>query len=125
MAETSRFFGPVLKYLFPNASEEILQSIHVVIRKFAHFTEYSLLAFFAVRAVARSWFNFRGQLRHLFPLVLVAVVASADELNQSFDPARTGLVSDALLDIVSGGVMIGLLWLLKWPHSMVVTDERP
>ena len=116
MAETSRFIGPVLKYLFPSASEEILRSIHVVIRKIAHFTEYSLLAFFAVRAFASSSLKARGQLIYILPLALVVVVASADEINQSFDEARTGLASDALLDIASGVVMIAMLWLIKWPR---------
>ena len=116
MAETSRFIGPVLKYLFPSASEEILRSIHVGIRKIAHFTEYSLLAFFAVRALASSSLKTRGQLIYILPLALVVVVASADEINQSFEVARTGLASDALLDIASGAVMIGILWLIKWPR---------
>ena len=116
MAETNIFIGPILKYLLPSASPETLRAIHVVIRKLAHFTEYSILALFAVRAVANSYINTRGQWRYILPLVLVAVVASADEINQSFEVARTGLASDALLDIASGAVMIGILWLIKWPR---------
>ncbi len=122
MAATSRFIGPLVKFFLPNAPDETLRSIHVVIRKLAHFTEYSLLAFFAVGAIARSSYNFRGYLQYLQPFILVAIVASVDEINQSFDTARTGLASDALLDIASGGVMIGVLWLLKWPRPLARSD---
>ena len=116
MAETNIFIGPILKYLLPSASPETLRSIHVVIRKLAHFTEYSILALFAVRALANSSIHSRGKWRFILPLALVAVIATADEINQSFDVARTGLASDALLDIASGAVMIGILWLIKWPR---------
>jgi VanZ family protein len=120
MAETSRFIGPVLKYLFPNASEETLHAIHVAIRKMAHFTEYSLLAFFAVRAVST---DIRGKMRYILPLILVAVIASADEINQSFDVARTGLPSDALLDIASGAVAIAIFWLIRWPRLAAEPEQ--
>jgi VanZ family protein len=123
MAETSRFIGPILKYLLPNASEETLRAIHAVIRKLAHITEYSLLAFFAVRAIAAT-LNVRSRMRYILPLVLVAVVASADEINQSYDAARTGLPSDALLDVASGAIAIAIFWLLKWPRLVVGRDEQ-
>ena len=123
MAETSRLIEPILKYLFPNATAETLHAIHVVIRKLAHFTEYSLLAFFAVRAVAAS-LNIRCQMRYILPLVLVVIVASADEINQSFDVARTGLSSDALLDIASGASAIAIFWLMKWPRLSVEPERH-
>ncbi len=123
MAETSRFIGPVLKYLFPNATEETLHAIHVVIRKLAHFTEYSLLAFFALRAIATP-LNVRSHIRYVLPLILVIVIASADEINQSFDAARTGLPSDALLDIASGAIAIAIFWVMKWPRLSVGPERH-
>ena len=123
MAETSRFIGPVLKYLFPNATEETLHAIHVVIRKLAHFTEYSLLAFFAVRAIATS-LSVRSHIRYVLSLILVIVIASADEINQSFDSARTGLPSDALLDIASGAFAIAIFWFMKWPRQSVGPERE-
>ena len=127
MAETSRFIGPILKFLLPNAPEETLRAIHAVIRKIAHVTEYSLLAFFAVRAMTAA-FGIRSKMKYILPLILVAVIASADEINQSFDPARTGLASDALLDTASGAVAILIFWLLKWPRMAAereqCTDDR-
>lgn len=123
MAETSRFIEPILKFLLPNTSEETIRSIHAVIRKIAHVTEYSVLAFFAVRAMA-SAFDIRSKMKYILPLVLVAAIASADEINQSFDVARTGLPSDALLDTASGAVAIIIFWLLKWPRLGVRTNDR-
>ncbi|HEX3100770.1 MAG TPA: VanZ family protein [Pyrinomonadaceae bacterium] len=123
MAETSRFIGPILKFLLPNASDETLRAIHAVIRKAAHVTEYSLLAFFAVRAMAAA-LDIRSKMRYILPLILVAAVASADEINQSFDVARTGLPSDALLDTASGAVAIIIFWLMKWPRPVVERESR-
>lgn len=115
MAETSRFVGPILKFLFPNISEETLAVCHAFIRKTAHFTEYALLAFFAVRALARSSVASLRNLRYLLPLILVALVASMDEFNQSFESSRTGSGWDVLLDVSGGAAMMTILWLIERP----------
>jgi VanZ family protein len=39
------------------------------------------------------------------------MVASLDELNQSFDPTRTGSIYDVLLDIAGGSTMAAVIWL--------------
>ena len=118
MAETSRFVGPILKFLFPNISDETLAVCHAIIRKTAHFTEYALLAFFAIRALARSSIASLRNLRYLLPLILVALVASMDEFNQSFESSRTGSFRDVLLDFTGGLTMIVLMWILgkRSPH---------
>ena len=113
MAETSRFVGPILKFLFPNISDETLAVCHAIIRKTAHFSEYALLAFFAVRALTRSSVASLRNLRYLLPLIQVALVASMDEFNQSFESSRTGSFRDVLLDISGGVVMVAILWLIE------------
>ena len=116
MSQTSLFIRPLLKFLFPTAPEETLQIYHGYIRKSAHFAEYALLAFFAVRAFARSSLTNLRNLRYLLPIVLVAVIASIDEFNQGFEASRTGSFRDVLLDIAGGTAMVAILWLIKRPR---------
>ncbi len=104
MEETSRFIRPVLEFLFPAASAETITLYHAFIRKCAHFTEYAVLALMAYRALANAEF------RLMRSILLVAVIASLDEFNQSFDAARTGSINDVFLDIAGGTAMIAVIW---------------
>jgi len=113
MAETSRFIGPLLKFLFPATPEETLQIYHGYIRKTAHFSEYAVLAFLALRAFSRSSAEALQKLRYILPIVLVAAIAMLDEFNQSFEATRTGSAWDVLIDIAGGVTIVLILWLLK------------
>ena len=116
MAETSRIIGPLLKFLFPAITDESLQTVHSLVRKAAHLTEYAILAFLTLWALSRSSVEKLRDYRYLLPIALVALIASIDEFNQSFEASRTGSVRDVFLDITGGAVMIGILWLIKWPR---------
>jgi len=105
MDETSRFIGPFLKWLLPNAPAETIKYIHAIIRKFAHFAEYSVLAFLA-------WNAFRYFSRPvLYAFLLAVAVAVIDEFDQSFNAARTSSIYDILLDCFGAAVACFLLWL--------------
>src|SRR5262252_7451396 len=76
-SETSIIIGPILRFLFPSASEDTIALYHGYIRKCAHFTEYSILTFFAWRAF--TYFK-SGFLRSLAgPITFAAVIACIDE----------------------------------------------
>lgn len=113
MSETSRFVRPILRFLFPEASEETILTLHGLIRKSAHVFVYSVLAFLAARAFFRT--SIAG-IRSHWPAAaigLVFVIASLDELNQSFSGGtRTGSIWDVALDTVSGAAAIGAIYLL-------------
>jgi VanZ family protein len=110
---TSRVVRPLLLWLFPHISEATLESVHFLIRKASHFSEYALLALLAARAfltssratLARRWW--------LAAFALVACVALVDEYHQSFLPTRTGTIYDSLLDMTGGAVALACaaLWL--------------
>ena len=106
MSNTSRFIRPLLEFLFPNSPEEILTIYHGYIRKLAHVTVYAILAFWAARAFIVSSQNFLRRFWVVCAFVLVIVIASIDETNQSFVNSRTGSIYDVLLDISGGAVMI-------------------
>ena len=73
MSETSLYVRPFLRFIFPNASESTIVIYHICIRKFAHFFEYAVLAFFASRAF---WLSSKEILRkywYLFAFLLVLI----------------------------------------------------
>ncbi len=113
MSQTSRFIRPFLEWLFPLAPEELLQTYHGYIRKFAHFAVYAVLAFFASRAFFYSAKNILQRFWYLFAFLLVVIIASIDETNQTFNAARTGSIYDVLIDASGGLTIIFLFWLLK------------
>lgn len=113
MSNTSRFVRPVLEFLFPNAPEETLIIYHAYIRKLAHFTEYAILAFWASRAFSNSSRNFLRRFWFVFAFILIALVASVDETNQSFINSRTGSIYDVLLDVSGGTAMILMFYLAQ------------
>ncbi len=104
-AETSRFIRPVIEFFFPNASPDTFQAIHFIIRKTAHFTEYGILSFLAIRAFRMSGLAWKS---FALALVVVLAVAALDEFNQSFEPSRTSAVSDVFLDL-SGGTIVAVI----------------
>ena len=106
MAETSRFIRPLLEFLFPAASEELLTVYHGLIRKLAHIAEYAVLAVLAYRAfsAATTWF-LRSQL-WLAAILLVAATAVADEFIQSFIESRTSSPRDVAIDLAGGAAAV-------------------
>ena len=113
-SQTSRIIGPLLHFLFPSASPDTLQQYHFFIRKCAHVTEYALLAFWAIRASKNSSYPFVRRYRFVLAVVLVLIVASLDEFNQSFEPSRTSTPWDVGLDFVGGVAMSITYWLVSW-----------
>ena len=113
MSNTSRFIRPLLEWLFPLMPEETLQIYHGYIRKFAHFAEYSALAFFASRAFWSSSIEIFRKYWFIFAFGLVVCIASIDEYNQSFNVLRTSSIYDVLLDASGGLTIVILIWLFR------------
>lgn len=106
MSQTSRFIRPFLEFIFPNSPEETLIVYHAYIRKLAHFTEYAILAFWAARAFSNSSREILQKYWFVSAFLLVVLIASIDETNQSFLASRTGSIYDVLLDVSGGLAMI-------------------
>jgi VanZ family protein len=105
---TSRFFGPLLHWLFPDISPARLLALHLWVRKTAHLTEYAVLGLLAFRALRLSLAIPLGRTA-LLGLGVVLVVAATDEFHQSFLPSRTGTVVDVAIDFVGGGLGVLLI----------------
>jgi len=51
---SSRYFEPLLRWLFPQMSQEYVETIHHLFRKCGHLAEYSILALLVWRALNQS-----------------------------------------------------------------------
>ncbi|MFM8358492.1 MAG: VanZ family protein [Verrucomicrobiota bacterium] len=104
---TSRFLGPVLRWLFPGLDEATVGTVQFLVRKGWHFTEYALLALLVDRALRRQPAAPGSPLhRAAFTFLLAAGYACLDEFHQSFHPSRQGSPVDVLID--SAGALAGL-----------------
>jgi VanZ family protein len=121
MSETSRFIRPFLEWLFPSADADTLYLYHAAIRQLAHVFQYGVLCILALRAFR----IYRRQI--VLALCYVGVVATADEINQSFDTTRTATPLDVLLDLLGGiiGVLIYRLVSLWWKRRQARDSPLP
>jgi VanZ family protein len=110
---TSRFLVPFLRWLDPHISFATIASVHVVLRKLGHFTEYAILA-------ALLWRALRGTLRSTSRITLAAIIftasalfAASDEFHQSFVATRTGSENDVVIDICGVMVAIAICWMIE------------
>jgi VanZ family protein len=105
LSATSRFIGPLLRWLLPDAPQATLVRIHFFLRKGAHLGGYGLLAFLTWHAVLAST-RARALRTALLALTWVLLVAAADEIRQTTIPSRTGSAWDVGLD--AGGALLAL-----------------
>ena len=112
-SNTSLIIRPLLLWLFPDISEPSIRAVQFWVRKTAHFTEYFILACWALRAFKNSSLAILRDRRFLFSLLLVAAIACADEFNQGFIASRTSSPYDSLLDTAGGATALLLAWLIR------------
>ena len=109
-ANTSPLFVPFFQWLLPQATPELIHSLHSVVRKMGHFTEFFVLAMLLYRALRGGrgpyW---RGRLA-AWTLAFVLVYSVADEVHQRFVPSRSSAWSDSLLDFFGGCCSVALLY---------------
>jgi VanZ family protein len=108
--------------LFGAPDPTMFYEVHHLLRKTGHFLGYGILSWLVFRALRATWRNrqeilSRGrdyfwQFRWAALAMLTTIVAaSADEIHQSFNPARTGRWQDVVIDS-SGALAIQLILFL-------------
>jgi VanZ family protein len=113
--KTSRILVPLIKWFAPNISQENLIRTQFFIRKLGHITEYAILSilFWRARRKPQKWLPQPWLWREaLVAIVLALMIASADEIHQSFEKTREGSVRDVMIDGV--GASIGIVGLYLW-----------
>ena len=98
----------ILLWLFPSLlyEPEVLDVIHNIFRKLAHFTEYFILGIFGVMSVM----NLNMKKRLLKSVAFCTFVAILDETIQLFSHGRGARVGDVLLDM--SGAFCGCMLLI-------------
>ncbi len=111
---TGSILEAVVTFLVGSVKPQIFQTLHFLVHKSAHFTEYGILGLMWFRA----WRGERPghQWKWALAGVLVALAtAITDEVHQSFEPSRTGSAKDVLLDLTGAVVVQIVLWaVIKW-----------
>lgn len=109
-SETSGFFLKAIEKLYEEVAhrgltEIALDSIHHIIRKCAHFTEYAALGAFIMYAIWDKWKEHKAPI--ILPELIAMLYATTDEIHQYFVPGRYGTWTDVLID--SAGALTGIL----------------
>lgn len=112
----------IIRPLIDDMSEiqqvNIIESIHVVIRKIAHATIYMILAFLSSNAVYMQNYFFNEKRddtkekklykykNSLIAFIIAFLYAASDELHQLFVDGRSGEFRDVMID--SAGALVGI-----------------
>jgi VanZ family protein len=114
---TSRVLEPILRWLIPSITSHQFLTIHHLIRKSAHFTEYfvfCLLLYRGVRGGHKGW-RWTWGLVALFSATGYSVL---DEIHQAFVASRQASPYDSLLDSIGAFAAFGVLWMwFRRPRS--------
>ena len=120
---TSRFIVPFLHWLDPTMSAATIVTVHMMIRKLGHFSEYAILAALIWRGI-RGTLSVSSALLALSAFFAAAVFAASDEFHQSFVPTRTASVHDVMIDCTGALFAVIVCALFAWRRRAVGVPAR-
>jgi VanZ family protein len=126
---TSSWLRPILERIAGRFTDSGWDSFHHYLRKSGHFIGYGAVAFTFLRAWLHTLAR-RGRTglqswrleSSLLAILSTAVVATCDEIHQTFIPSRTGTPVDVLLDTAGATTLCLLVWLVCWARR---TKDSP
>ncbi len=86
-----------------NKKNDVLNTIEKVIRKLAHFSEYTFLGILLMSLM--STYNLKQRNKFVLSIGIGFLYACSDEFHQLFVPGRTAKFTDVLID--TSGVIVG------------------
>ena len=107
---TGAILAAVLTWMFGHMDARTFETVHFLVRKSAHFTEYAILSVLFFRAARGGLAGFWRMRWALLGLAISLSVAILDEWHQSFVPSRTSSARDVLLDLCGALFAQLLLW---------------
>lgn len=120
---TSRILVPLLHWLNPTISPSAIATIHLVIRKTGHFTEYAVLGVFLWRALRLSLTGKAEAAVAAIAFGTAALFAASDEFHQIFIPTRTPSPRDVLIDCIGAAFALAICWSASRRRRAVVAAE--
>lgn len=94
-----------IQKLDEDKKEKILNKAETIIRKLAHFSEYTLVGILLMALM--STYEIKNRLRAGISLLIGILYACSDEIHQLFVPGREGRIQDVLID--TSGVITGII----------------
>lgn len=107
---TASVLEPVLKWMVRSITDDQFDTIHHLIRKSAHFTEYFIFCLLLYRGVRLGRAGWRWTWG-VAALSFAAGYSVLDEIHQAFVASRTASAYDSLLDSVGAFAAFGVLWM--------------
>lgn len=108
----------VLSLFFPSFYEldiliqtNILEIMHLLIRKLAHMSEYAILYFFIYQYI--STYQLILIKTYIYPLVFSVFYAMFDEFHQLFIDGRAGSIVDIGIDSLGALCMLLLIYIIE------------
>lgn len=96
-----------------NKKNDVLNTIEKVIRKLAHFSEYTFLGILLMSLM--STYNLKQRNKFVLSIGIGFLYACSDEFHQLFVPGRTAKFTDVLIDasgVILGSIIIFLVILI-------------
>jgi VanZ family protein len=110
--QTSRIIGPLLRWLKPDISAQLIAQVQFFVRKGAHVTEYAILAVLFWRALRATLRSTSILSIGAGALIVSALFAVSDEFHQSFVATRTASESDVLIDTSGAIIALAICYLM-------------
>lgn len=101
--QTAQWIRRFLEYVGIHTNRPVsdgLFSWNFIVRKCAHMAVFGTFAFLVWRATAS----------YRFAWLLTLVCAMLDEWHQSFQPKRTALFSDVIIDMIGATIVLWVVW---------------
>ena len=103
---------PILRFLVPSISQDMIGVIHKALRKSGHIAEYFVLGLLLFRAFSGGSKEVRIRRWVFSSLIVLLLYAASDEFHQSYVSTRTASPYDVGLDVLGGAIALGLSSLL-------------
>ena len=123
-ANTGSILYAVATRVFGHIDRTRFELAHHLLRKTGHFLGYGILGYLWFRAFSRTLAHESRMKCAALATGCAFVIASLDELHQSFSPARTGQFSDVVLDTCGAVLLIGVAMLLARRTTFPGREQR-
>ena len=100
---------PKYKNISDTEKEELIEKYQTPVRKFAHFSIYTILGMSIAGLTCTYGIN--NKKRAIITIIAGALYAMSDEIHQTFIAGRSGQITDVLLDTF--WIIVGMIIVLK------------